>query len=234
MRRRTLGLVFIAYGLLGIAVIVLGAVVGLDVAGRVERLAASADDTILAAAETTRTAATAFTNADTSMRDAERSVLEAAALADDASTTLDSLAAAMEVSILGAQPLVPLADDFSQIAGQAAALGESLDVVVASLADARVDVVLVGVEMERLADDLERLRDASGGDGTTPPIRLFIVLLLAWLAVPAVGAILGGVFLRRGTLATERSDSSVSAAQDAAQPEQGANVQDRADAEERP
>lgn len=218
-RRRTLAAALFVYGAVGVALVVVGIVVGMGLAARIERLAVSADDALAAAARTTRATADAFTSVDDNLDQAGASTRTAAALARDAAGTLSSLAIAMEISIFGAQPLVGLAADFNDSAEQATELADALDGVGASLVDTRTDVAVIGVEMERLADDLERVREQGGGDGA-PPIRAFIGLLLAWLAMPAIGAVLVGFLIW---------PRSVRLAEDAPQPEQGDDVEDDAD-----
>ena len=198
MSRRTAGWALIVYGLLGLALIVGGAVIGLDAAGRVERLAGAAGGTLEAAARSTRAAADSFVSVDGSLSEAERSADGAAALAREASATLDGLAVAMQLSVFGAQPLQPLAEDFSTSADQAVELADMLDSVVSSLSDTRTDVAVIGTELSALSRELDGLQETSAEGGVPrPPLRLFVGLLLAWLAMPAVGALLYGFTLLR-------------------------------------
>jgi hypothetical protein len=84
-----------------------------------------------------------------------------------------------------------------QSSDQAAALGDTLDGVEGSLVDTRAGVAGIGSELEELAGEIEGVRGAAGADGDSPPIRLFVILLLAWLLVPAIGAVIGGIALLR-------------------------------------
>ena len=197
MGRRLLGWSLVLYGLLGLAIVLGGAVVGLDVAARVERLASAAGGTLDAAARSTEAAADAFTNVDASLADSQESAAGAADLALEASGTLDSLSRAMELSVFGAQPLLPLASEFAASADQAASLAETLDRVAASLDETRGDVSGIGLELDRLATQLAVLQESSGTGGTAPPVRPFVILLLAWLLVPAVGGVIGGLAVLR-------------------------------------
>ncbi len=197
MRRRLLAWSLIGYGLIGIVVVLGGAVMGLDLAGRIERLAVSADGTLAAAARSTDAAAGAFTNVDASLAESEASADAAASLARDASGTLASLARSMELSVFGAQPLLPLAGEFSASSEQASALAETLDRVSGSLGDTRTDVARIGGELDGLSAELSALREANGAGGSAPPLRPFVLLLMAWLLVPAVGGLLGGLLLLR-------------------------------------
>ena len=198
MSRRLLAWVLIFYGVLGLAVVMGGAAVGLEVTSRIERLTASADGTLAAAARSTDVAADAFTNVDASLTESQSSADAAAELARDASGTLASLAQAMELSVFGAQPLLPLASEFDASAEQAAALADTLELVAGSLGDTRADVGRIGSELAGLSAELETLRDASGATGAAPPpLRIFVLLLLAWLLVPAAGGLLVGLALLR-------------------------------------
>jgi hypothetical protein len=195
--RRWLGWALIGYGIVGIAMIVAGALIGLETAVRIEGLASDADDALVAAATATRASADAFDGVDASLADAGDSTAAAAALALRAQETLDNLAAAMSLSILGAQPLLPLAADFADSASLAGDLAQTLDGVRGSLGDTRVDVTTIGTELQTLADELDDLGGTTGLEGGSPPVRLFMGLLLVWLGVQVVAAIVGGTALLR-------------------------------------
>lgn len=197
MAGRALGWSLLAYGITGLALVVVGAIGGLEMAGRVEDLAVQADTTLAAAERATQATADSFTGVDDSLAEGEASTDAAAVLARDASLTLDSLANAMSISILGTRPLQPLAADFAASADQASALADTLEGVGDSLADTREDMTLIGSELDQLAVELGALRGASSTDGAAPPIRLFVMMVLAWLALQAVGALIGGLALLR-------------------------------------
>ncbi len=109
-----------------------------------------------------------------------------------------SLAQAMELSVFGAQPLLPLAAEFDASAEQASALAETLDHVAVSLGDTRTDVASIGTELAGLSAAARRAaRCERTRAGTAPPLRLFVLLLLAWLLVPAAGGLLMGLALLR-------------------------------------
>jgi hypothetical protein len=196
-RQPTLAWALIVYGVVGFVLVIGGAVMGLEVATRVERLAATADGTLAAAARSTEAAASAFGNVDGSLSEAENSAEAAATLARDASGTLASLGDAMELSVFGAQPLLPLASEFDASSEQAAALGDTLDGVSGSLGDTRTDVAGIGDELDLLSEELDGLRQANTSDGDAPPLRLLVLMLLAWLLVPAIGSLVVGVVLLR-------------------------------------
>ena len=198
MGRRARAWGLILYGLAGLTLLIAGAAIGLETASRVERLASDADGTLAAATRATEAAADSFADVDASLAEAQASATAAAALSRDAAGTLRSLSVAMELSLFGSQPLLPLAAEFVTSAEQAEALAETLTSMGGSLGDTRTDAVRVGTELEVLATQLESLRGSSGtADSSPPPLRLFISLLLAWLAIPAVGALIAGLALLR-------------------------------------
>ena len=184
--RRTGGWLLILYAVLGFALVIVGAWIGLEAANRIERLANDADTTLSAASRATEAAAESFSNVNASLSEAEASSDAAAALARDASGTLDALAVAMEISVLGAQ--------FRDSADQAEALAGTLDRVGASLGDTRTDVALIGPELLALSEQLDGLGGEADG-GTAPPLRLFVTLVLAWLLMPAIASLVAGLVL---------------------------------------
>lgn len=197
MARRALGWALLAYGIAGAALVVVGAIGGLEMAGRVESLAVQADTTLAAAERATQATADSFIGVDASLSEGEASTVAASVLARDASATLGSLANAMSLSILGTRPLQPLAADFAASADQAMALADTLGGVGQSLADTRADMVQIGTDLDQLATELGALRQASSTDGAAPPIRLFVMMVLVWLALQALGAVIGGIALLR-------------------------------------
>lgn len=197
MRRRLLGWGLVLYGLAGLVLVIGGGLVGLEVAGRVERLAAAADGTLAAATASVEAASDAFANVDGSLAESQASAEAGAELSREASGTLRSLSVAMELSIFGAQPLRPLAADFETSADQASALAETLERVSSSLDDTRSDVSGIGTELDRLGVELAVLRDSTGAGGDAPSVRPLVMLLLAWLLIPALGGIIGGMAVLR-------------------------------------
>ena len=198
--RRGLGYLLVVYGALGLALVAGGASLGLDLAGRLERMASEADTTLAAAARATEATAAAFENVDGSLAEARASSDSAAALAREASGTLASLAIAMELSVFGAQPLQPLAGEFSASADQASALADTLDDVGASLGDTRADAARIGPELATLSEQLRALGadpDRPAGTVGAPPLRAFVVLVLAWVGMQAFVSLVVGISLAR-------------------------------------
>jgi hypothetical protein len=195
MGRSTLGWGLAAYGAIGLTLSIIGFTFGLDAAGQLERLAAATDTTLEAAARSTAAAADSFESIDASLVSAETSIDQAATLSADAGATLDALSVAMNLSIFGAQPLQPLADDFGQAADQAEELAATLATTAGSVTQVRDDATAIGSELDALADELTVLRGSVPANPV--PIRGLVALLLAYLTLPAVAALVSGLLILR-------------------------------------
>ncbi len=206
MGRSTLAWGLVAYGLVGLALSIVGFTFGLDAAGQLERLAAATDTTLEAAARSTAAAADSFESIDASLANAEGSIAQAATLSADAGATLDALSSAMNLSIFGAQPLQPLADEFADAADQAEELAATLGGTSGTVSAVRTDADAIGVELEALATELEVLRDSVPVNPV--PIRGLFVLLLAYLTLPAVAALVAGSLLLRAQRAAQEGPAA--------------------------
>lgn len=195
-RRRLAGLVLLAWGLLGAILVVTVAMAGLDAAGRAERLLSSSNRALDAAATSTRSAAEALGGVEGGIGQAERSAGRAATLASNASTTLGALADSMSLTILGTQPLLPLASGFRDSAADAAELADELGSLGGSLATTGSDTAQLADELLELATSLEEA--ATTGAGDPPPLSLVLAALLAWIALPTLVALAAGVVLVSG------------------------------------
>jgi hypothetical protein len=195
MGRSTLAWGLVAYGAVGMLLSIVGFTFGLDAAGRMERLAAASDTTLEAAAGSTAAAARSFGSIDASLVNSAASISQAATLATEAGATLDALSVAMNISVFGAQPLRPLADDFADAADQADELAATLTTTVGSVSDVRIDAEVIGVELEALATELDTLRDSLPDEPVA--IRGLVALLLAYLTLPAVAALVAGSLMLR-------------------------------------
>ena len=195
--RRGAGRLLIAYGVVGLALVAVGAFVGLGLAAQVERLSGTADAALSAAARATDAAAESFAAVDVSLADSQASAAAAATLAREASGSLDSLAAAMDVQIFGTQPLAGLAAQFSANAEQAEEVATTLDDVGSSLGDTRTEVARIAPELEGLSEELRSLGTQPEAATAAPGLRLFIVLLLVWLVMQSLGSMIAGSALLR-------------------------------------
>lgn len=196
---RAAGWSLVAYGSAGLLLLVLALFVGTGPVATAEDLLASLDGTLEAAADTARSSSTALLSVDAGMHEASSGTRDASVLVGDAATTSGRLADAMGLSILGTQPLVGLADDFRSIATQLSELGASLATVGDALETSTSDLAAVRVDVDRLATQVELARDRSGpGTGFgAGSLRVAYLALLAWLALPAIGALAIGIALFR-------------------------------------
>lgn len=212
MRRSWLGVALVIYGVVGLALILGGAATVGRVAAQVEELAGSADGLLASSSRTLSSAATALDNVDEAMGRGRSSSESAATLARDASVTFASMAVAMEISIFGVQPLLPLGDDFRRSGAQAAQLAVELDGIAEALDGSRTDLAVVAGEMRVLVAEVNALRLGSPESGRSePPLRPLMLVMAAWLAVPAIAALAAGIallFPRRLAQSSAKNGSS--------------------------
>jgi hypothetical protein len=221
------GWALIAYGLAGILLLLIAFAVASGPLGTAQRLLVSLDGTLHAAADTARSTSTALDSVDSGLGEAQRGTADASTLVADAAATSGRLASAMGLTIFGAQPLIGLSDDFEAIQTQLTGLSANLDAVSGAMATSSDDLDDVRIDVARLATEIERVRDTTGTDaGGTGSIGLAVGVLLAWLALPAIAALIGGAALLR----IGRRLSLEALATDAAATEAAANEVSRPDA----
>jgi hypothetical protein len=196
---RTLGWLLIVYAAFGVVLLTAAVAVGLPMVARVQRIAGSASGSIQAAAGSAQAATDALAGFDDSLAQAQQSAADAASLSRDAAQTLNGLSAAMSVSVLGTQPLVGLADDFSASADQLVQLGESLEQIGQAMGTSKGDVDSVAQELHVLTTELTELAGATEAElaGASPPLTWLFVGFLAWQAVQVVAAGLAGLLMLR-------------------------------------
>jgi len=210
LRRLSGGL--IAYGLIGLvlAVIALGALVWAN--SRLEavqaRASASVDEITTALERTSVALEDASTTAGSFTGTIDRTVEGVTAAADTITSVrsrLEALEGALRaVSILGATPLGSAADAVGGIATSLEGLDTRLTAIADSLQGNRAALAANATSLARVADSTSamaaRLRSGvvedSLGD-VQAVMTVLCFLLTAWTAVPAVGALIVGVWLRR-------------------------------------
>ena len=196
---RTLGWLLIVYAAVGLMLLVAALAVGLPMVGRFERISDSASGSIQAAARSAQAASDALAGFDDGLTQARDGASDAATLSRNAARTLDGLADAMGISILGTQPLVGLADDFAASADQLVDLGDSLEQIGQAMGTSQGDVDQVADELQGLTDQLTELAGATAAEmaGADPPLSLLFMGFLLWHGVQVVAAGLGGMLLLR-------------------------------------
>lgn len=196
---RILGGLLLAYGTLGVLVIVGALALVAPAIARVERLVDAAVATTNSASRAATAAADAFDGFRQSMERARTSASDAAAVSREAAATSSSLADAMDISIFGAQPLLGLSDDFRATSDQLQGLAVDLDEIGLALVASDDDLVRVESSLRTLAADLSELRGRIGAQSGEPSVALNLLFyaFLAWQALPALASLVVGVVLLR-------------------------------------
>ena len=188
----------IALGGVGLAAAVLGAALVMPQLARLDEVLGRSDDALATAATAARRASDAFDGFDASLDDAVAAAGEAAGLASRSATTARGLAAAMQLTILGTQPLIGLAGSFEQSAQDLEGLGGSLATMGTALGQNRSDLAAL-----ETADTSAGRRTwaALAQPARVPAIMPIGVGLLLLLALQSAGVLLVGLALRRGIAA---------------------------------
>ena len=196
---RILGLVLVAYGLLGLLVLVGALAFGGPAIGRVDEMVTSAASTMRSASRAATTAADAFDGFGASMEQARASASDAASLSRDAAATSAALADAMSVSIFGARPLIGLADEFTATSQQLQGLAVNLDGIGTAISASDDDLARVELSLRSLAADLAELRMGIRAGADEPPVSfsLLFYAFLLWQAMLVVASLAVGVMLLR-------------------------------------
>jgi hypothetical protein len=191
--RARLGVALVGYGVAGVLLLAALLVVA-DSAMRRLAFTDAATGPLAEATYAIADASTAFGGFGTSLADAERATGQAATSARDASTTAGRLADAMSISIFGAQPLQPLAQDFRREAADLDTLAKGLGTLTTSLQANQVDVATIRDDLGVLSVRLEAARS----DGVSlEPLRALVLLVALWIALPAFASIAVGIWLLR-------------------------------------
>lgn len=210
LRRLSSGL--IAYGVIGLAVAAIGFGGLVWVNGRVGTLRAEVATTNAQEAATMDVAANVLQRAATTAQTVTVTVDQTAQAVSAATATITETRSdltALEAqlrsfNILGAAPLSSAADAVSRIATSIQGLDTQLPIVAASLDDNRATIAANAASLGQLGDATAalatRLRAGAIEDSLGELQRLISVTLLvftAWSMLPALGALVLGVWLRR-------------------------------------
>ena len=207
------------YGLAGIALLAATLLLTLASVGTVEGLARSLRDegpggvpariaVVGSALDDARDALDGFESTLGGTSDAAQS---GERLSRRLATSLRRLSTALDVTILGTRPFAGVGTEFQSVASEADALADDLDSTSTSLELNRAALRGLATELGDLRDQLDALRGtmaspvAGGTTGGLVPAaetfalsRLVLVLLLAWLALPATVAVALGIRRLRG------------------------------------
>ncbi len=210
LRRVAQGL--IGYGIAGLVVAVICLVALIWVNGRVGGLRAEAETTVGQLATSMERTANALHDASTTAQSftvtVEESAQAVSAAADtitETRTGLASLEAQLRaVNILGTQPLSGTADAVGRIDTSLDGLDTRLDAIAAGLGSNRDTLARNATSLGQLGDSVEAMAtrlDSGVVEDSLGDIQMVIVVVLllftAWSIVPAVGALVAGLWLRR-------------------------------------
>ena len=202
----------VAYGAIGLAIAVLGLFAllyaGQRIGGLAERTSAQVE-TIITTLDRT---ATVLDDAGATAVSFAATLERMPPIVDQAATTIGSLQGNLRgiesqlsaFSILGSTPLASTAARFGEIADDLEGLDTRLGLLASDLADNKARLLAnadslraLGAQLGTVADDLrEGVIEDSLADVQFLLTVLF-VLLVAWTAVPAAGALGVGIWLRR-------------------------------------
>ncbi len=134
--------------------------------------------------------------------DASDSIARAASLARALATAAGGVVQASGLEIFGQRPLVALGEPFAAAAQEANALADSLDLTVTSLSGSASGVEDLSSDLAAVAEELDQIRQTVAGvdleSGPALEVALAVgLLLLAWLAAPALAALWLARRLRR-------------------------------------
>ena len=152
-------------------------------------------------------------NAGTSLVSAATAARNAALLAQELSASMTSLRDASSLSVLGSQPLAGLTDGFDRVAGRARDLSSSMTSLAASLEQNTGDFAAISAHTAGLREQVSSLRDAfaTPGAAAAESMAAWLVpaalMLVIWLATPALASLIAGVWILRAASRESRSPS---------------------------
>ena len=121
---------------------------------------------------------------------ARSSVVDASSTSASMSSSMNALADASGVQVLGVQPFAGLAPRFRELATNSAAMASSLDTTQGSIGASRTELGRLSDDLRKLSGTLSRLgadaeHGSQAGGGSALVLRLLIGGVLLWLAATA-------------------------------------------------
>jgi hypothetical protein len=202
----------IAYGLIGVAVTVIGVFALLWVGGRLGGIAERTGDQVESIVATLDSTAVVLDRAGTSATSFAGTLERTPPAVRQTAVTVANLRANLvlvegqlsAISILGSQPLANVADLFGQMATDLEGLDTRLETIATDLDDNRTALNANAASLQSLGTKLEDVADDLRGGGiedSFADVQLILtvlsVLLIAWTALPAAAALGLGWWIRR-------------------------------------
>jgi len=212
LRRLSTGL--LVYAVIGLILAVLGLIAMLYVGNRVGGLAESTGQRIETAIGTVEDTATVLKDAGATALSFANTLERTPPTVRQAAQTIEGVRETMltiqsqlsQFTILGSRPLGNVADQFGRIATDLEGLDPRLDLIATDLGDNRdkllanaQSLTALGERLDSVADELASGFIQDGLDDVRVILTLLAFILVVWTAVPAVGALLLGTWLRRHT-----------------------------------
>ncbi len=213
LRRLSTGL--IAYGLIGLALALIGAFALVWVGGRVgavaDRTGEQVESIVSTLDETANVLASMGTSATSFSGTLERTppaVRQTAATVANLRANLTLVQGQLAaINILGARPLADAANLFGQMAADLEGLDGRLEVIAADLDANRTALLDNSTKLQALGTELDGVADglrAGSIEDSLADVQLILIvlsgLLIVWALLPAVGALALGWWLRRELL----------------------------------
>jgi len=211
----------IAYGIIGLVVAAIGLGSMVWVNSRISQLRGEAETTLVRLASTTELAATVLRGAAATAQSFSGTVDQSAQAVSSATLTVTQVRtelAALEaqlrsVNFLGATPLASSADSVARIATSMEGLDTQLPLIATDLEGNRDALARNALALGDLANSTAalaaRLGPSAGPDSigdVQQVIAITLLMFAAWSFVPAAGALVLGLWLRR-ELARSRATS---------------------------
>jgi hypothetical protein len=235
--RRRLGTAMTAFGLVGLALagvmavaLGFGAVAARDLDERIAADQAKIGASLTRLTQTMESVAITTSNAATTLETSGQSIADAEALLETAATTLDSLAASLDISLLGNKPFASAADNVGQLATAVRSYKSRAATLGANLHQNSSDATVVAGQIRQLKKDVNEVATRIVGfDRVDQFVALVIggivlaALLTAWVALAGgfvawVGWRLRRIALADGAAASTRKTVAPTVA-DTAEPE---------------
>jgi hypothetical protein len=212
----------IVYGIIGLIAAAIGFAALIAASGRIGSLgdrivseAVSLDAIIVRTADVLDDAATTAASFGPTVAQTSRTVRDAAtAVRDIGPRLLDLETQANAIVIFGSRPVAPLGQLFGQIASDLSGLDEQLDGIATELGRNEAALTTNAASLRTLADLVRaytgRLKPDAIDAGIDEARRLLLftlALFIGWTAVPAVGSLIVGRWMRRLVMEPPGSDA---------------------------